>query len=111
MYKTPPATSTGWVTRPVYVFEKAQGTVSSTFCGRVVERATIIIQPDHGDSFSVARYDRKIWRLYPPEIFPQLSAKRWIKEGDTVYGDQNSKLILPLEHPFMFDADKPLDTY
>lgn len=111
MHKTPPASSTGWVTGSVYVFEKHQGTISATFYGRIVERAKITNRSEHGATVQVVRYGGKLWRLYPPEIFPELSKNRWVKEGDTIYGEGYKKPTLPLEHPFMFDADKPLGNY
>lgn len=111
MHKTPPASSQGWVTGPVYVFEKNEGTVSSTFMGRIVQRAKIANRTEHGATVQVVRYGGKLWRLYPPEIFPELSKKRWVKEGDAIYGDRYSDLNLPLEHPFMFDCDATLGSY
>lgn len=111
MHKTPPASSTGWVTGPVYVFQKHTGTISSTFVGRIVERAKIANRSERGATVQVVRYGGELWRLYPPEIFPELSRKRWIKEGDTLYGDRYTELTLPLEHPFMFDCDQSLGAY
>jgi hypothetical protein len=111
VYKTPPASSRGWVTGPVYVFEKNTGTKSSTFVGRIIERARIATQSERGATVQVVRYGGKLWRLYPPEIFPELSRKRWIKDGDTLYGHDYAELVLPLEHPFMFDCDQSLGSY
>lgn len=79
--------------------------------GRIVQRAKIANRTEHGATVQVVRYGGKLWRLYPPEIFPELSRKRWIKEGDNIYGDGNTELTLPLEHPFMFDCDQSLGSY
>ena len=109
MYKTPPASSTGWVTGPVYVFEKHQGTKSATVYGRIVERAKIANRSERGATVQVVRYGGKLWRLYPPEIFPELS-KRWVKPEDRIY-DIEQQPIAAVTIPFMCDADKPLGTY
>src|SRR3546814_2687352 len=110
MYKTPPSTRTGWVTGPVYVFEKHQGIKSATVYGRIVERAKIMTYTERDATTQVVRYGGMLWRLYPPEIFPELS-KRWVKREDRIYGEGMVPPTLPLTIPFICDADKPLGRY
>lgn len=106
-YKTPPAKSQGWVTGPVYVFEKSIGTASSTIYGRVVSRVPLIKLVERGAEIRVARYGGKLWRVYPPDIFDGM-VRQWMKDGDRIYGDGNQPLELPLSIPFICDADKPV---
>jgi hypothetical protein len=108
--RVPPSWSLGWVTGEVYVFEKSEGTISSTFAGRIVRRAKIAVDTNDTGAVRVVRYGGKLWRLYPPEMFPELS-KRWMAAGDYIYGDDQADLVLPLTIPFMFDTDKPLGAY
>ena len=35
----------------------------------------------------------------------------WVQTGDTIYGPQFSELTLPLEHPYLFECDKPMGHY
>lgn len=109
MSKTPPDNTRAYSPRLIWVFEKFQGTVGSTFYGRLISRAAIMVTPTDGGTVQSARYNGRFWRLYPAEAFPEMRQK-WVKPGEAIYLD-GARLKLPLKHPFMFDCDKPLGLY
>jgi hypothetical protein len=112
MRRTPPSSS-GAVHHspiPIYVFEKNEGTVSSTFIGRLIHRVPIRLTLQDGTIIDAVRYGGRFWPTYPPQTFRQKS-KQWVNKGDTLYGPGYSKLKLPLEHAYLFDCDQPRGSY
>jgi hypothetical protein len=95
---------------PVYAFEKNEGSVSSTFIGRIIHRVPIRLALRSGGTIDAVRYAGRYWPIYKPETFAEKSPQ-WVNEGDTLYGDGHSKLTLPLKHAYLFDSDTARGSY
>ena len=79
MSRTPP-TYGGSINRepiPVLAFEKNEGSVSSTFIGRLIHRVPIRLKLRDGGTIDAVRYDGRYWPTYKPETFPEQS-KQWV---------------------------------
>ena len=113
MERTPPSSSNAILREPITVcaFEKNEGSVSSTFVGRLISRVPIRLALRDGDgTIDAVRYGGRYWPIYKPETFGKKS-KDWVNKRDTLYGPDYKKLKLPLEHPYLFDCDMPHGHY
>lgn len=108
--RTPPSSTRAGSASSIYVFSKSGGTKASTFYSRIVERLTFRVNPGDGSVHRVVRYAGRYWPVYEPETFPFISTK-WVSDCDHVYGPGCSKLMLPLEHPYLFECDQPFWHY
>ncbi len=109
MERTPPSSSWIWHGRPVIAFERQSGTKGSTFYGRLIQRAALMLEQRDGNRKPVARYGGRYWPIYPPEAFEE-TIRAWVKANDLIYVE-GQPLRLPLDHPFLFDCDEHLGRY
>ena len=113
MDRTPPSSSNVVWREPITVcaFEKNEGSVSSTFVGRLISRIPISLAlRDGGGVINAVRYGGRYWPIYGPETFREKS-KEWVRKEDAVYGPGYEKLKLPLQHHYLFDCDEPRGHY
>lgn len=112
MSRTPPSSAryTSHTPIPVYIFEKNEGSVSSTFIGRIIHRIPIRLALRSGGTIDAVRYAGRYWPIYKPETFAEKS-RQWVNKGDTLYDHGYSELKMPLKHAFLFDADTPRGFY
>lgn len=94
----------------VYAFEKNEGSVSSTFIGRIIQRVPIRLALRSGETIDVVRYAGLYWPIYKPETFTEKSSQ-WVNAGDTLYDEGNAELTLPLKHAYLFDIDDARGSY
>ncbi|MEZ0497510.1 hypothetical protein [Sphingomonas sp. IW22] len=112
MSRTPPSSGRA-INRapvPIYAFEKNEGSVSSTFNGRIIHRVPIRLALWSGDIIDAVRYAGRYWPIYPAETFTEKMGQ-WVNERDTLYGHDHSPLKLPLAHSYLFDSDTPRGSY
>lgn len=109
MSRTPPDNTKAEMPRLIWAFEKQQGTIGATFYGRLISRARIYTVTRDSGTVLTARYNGRIYRIYPPEDFTRMR-DTWASPDNTFYLD-GAPLRLPLEHHFLFDCDKALGFY
>lgn len=109
MSRTPPSSGRFVVNDPVpiYVFEKNEGSSSSTFMSRLVHRVPIrLALRDGSGTIDVVRYAGRYWPTYKPETFSEKS-QQWVDQADTIYDPDYETLKLPLQHAYLFECDTP----
>ena len=92
---------------PILVFSKEGSTVYTRLIHRKPYRLTL---RDGTGTIDAVQYDTKWWPSYQPETFPE-NSKRWLDQGDTVYGPNLEPLKLPLKHAYLFECDVPRGGY